>query len=122
MDVVFLDTYALIEILKENPNYYRYFKAQAVYTILNLMEFYYSVLAEYGKEKAQELYNHLKESLVPITDDALQEAMHFRHSNKKLNFSYADSIGYITAKKLNIPFITGDESFRHLENVIFIKK
>ena len=41
---------------------------------------------------------------------------------KHKNLSIPDSIGYITAKRLGIKFLTGDEDFRNFENVEFIKK
>ncbi len=42
--------------------------------------------------------------------------------NKKLNLSYVDVVGYILSKRLGVGFLTGDEGFKHLDNVIFIKK
>ena len=39
----------------------------------------------------------------------------------KQRLSFVDCIGYILAKKNNAKFLTGDERFRHKENVEFVK-
>lgn len=119
---LFLDTYALIEIAKENPHYAHLRSAKGVFTILNLLEFYYNVLIDYGERKAKELYNYLKENLVPVHDEAVFEAMEFRLKNKRLNLSYTDALGYAVARHMGIPFVTGNESFKKLAHVIFIKR
>ena len=43
----------------------------------------------------------------------------FKNKNKQL--SIPDAIGYIIANRLNIKFLTGDEAFRNIENVEFVK-
>ena len=40
----FFDSYAIIEIVKENKNYLKYLDEEATITIFNLAEIYYSVL------------------------------------------------------------------------------
>jgi predicted nucleic acid-binding protein len=40
---------------------------------------------------------------------------------KDRSLSYADCVGYITARKFGIPFLTGDKEFKDMEGVIFIK-
>ena len=117
----FFDTYAIIEILKQNPNYERYSNLSPTFTIFNLAEIYYSVLKDYGVEKAKDIYEDYKTMVVEINDSVLQESMHFRYDNKKKDISYSDSIGYTYAKKNNMKFLTGDKEFEDLENVEFVK-
>ena len=50
--VIFLDTYAMVEILEGNQKYKSYEPMEFVTTRFNLFEFYYVVLSKYGKEKA----------------------------------------------------------------------
>ena len=48
--------------------------------------------------------------------------MKFRLKNKKMDLSYADCIGYIYACENNLKFLTGDEKFKDMDNVEFVKK
>jgi predicted nucleic acid-binding protein len=119
---VFLDTYALIELFAGNPKFARFKDDAFTITVFNLVEFYYCSLVEKGERQAQDWYEHLSQNLTPLLDDAIFEAMEFRIRHRKLNLSYADAIGYIAARRLGLQFVTGDESFKSLPNVIFIKK
>ena len=47
--------------------------------------------------------------------------MNFKLKNKKINFSYIDCLGYSISNRLGIIFLTGDEGFRNLPNVEFVK-
>ncbi len=49
----FADTYALIEIIKGNPNYERYSKEELSTNLLNLYELYYALLKDYSEEIAK---------------------------------------------------------------------
>ena len=121
MNKYFLDTYALIEIIKGNPNYAKYSDKIAVMTRYNLIEFYYSCISEYSSEVARLLYLKFKECIISIEDDVIFEAMAMKKKLKKTNLSYVDCIGYICAKKMNILFLTGDKEFKNLPGVEFVK-
>ena len=41
--------------------------------------------------------------------------------NKGLNISYVDAVGYQVARERKIKFLTGDEAFRDLPDVEFVK-
>jgi len=69
--------YAIIEILKQNPNYSPYSNELATLTIFNLAEFYYSALVDYGEEKADEIYLQYKQAVVDINDETLKNAIKF---------------------------------------------
>ena len=92
-------------------------------TILNLMEFYYKVLRDFGKKQADKEYSRLSPHVVDFDDETVKEAMEFRleQRGKGKQFSYADAIGYIVAKKNGVKFLTGDEEFKTLLNVKFVK-
>ncbi len=118
----FFDSYAIIEILKENPNYKRFADEPITLTIFNLVEIYYSVLRDYPEEKAEKIYEIYKKAVVEVDDEIFKEAMKFRkkvYKNKKI--SYADAIGYAYALKHKMKFLTGDKEFKELENVEFVK-
>jgi predicted nucleic acid-binding protein len=117
----FFDSYAIIEIVKENKNYLKYLDEEATITIFNLAEIYYSVLNEHPLEKADAVFESYKNATVEIDEDILKEAVKFRKQNKKKNLSYADCIGYIYALRNNMKFLTGDKEFEGMRNVEFAK-
>lgn len=90
-------------------------------TQLNLMELYYQLLALYDKQQAVEFFRRYEEFIVPISNSIIIEAMDFRKLHFKKNLSYVDCIGYIIARKIGIPFLTGDRQFEAMTNVKFIK-
>ena len=118
----FFDTYALIEVIKGSPNYKDFSEyTSMVTTKLQLMELYYSVLCESGKEKADLYYALFSSSSIPLQDGTIKNAMLFRSQHKKKKLSYVDCLGYTLACERNIPFLTGDKEFEHLPNVCFMK-
>ncbi len=121
--VYFLDTYAIIEFLKANKNYVKYFKQKNITTRLHLMELYYRSLREFGKNSADKFYAMFLVFVIDIDDETIKEAMKFRlemHKKGK-NLSYTDAIGYIVARKNKAKFLTGDNEFKGLTNVKFVK-
>ncbi len=120
----FFDSYALIEINKGNPDYLKYKDSRVVITLLNLMEFYYALLKFTNKDVANKKFQKYLSNCIKLKPDIIMESAEFRHEfnkNSKFKISYIDAIGYITAKKLNIKFLTGDEAFRELPDVEFAK-
>lgn len=116
----FFDSYAVIELLKENPAYERFEEEEVIITVFNLAEIYWHVLLA-DEKNAEMIYEKFKKGVVSFDDEVLKEAIKFRKANKKKNLSYADCVGYIYAKKHNMKFLTGDKEFQHLENVEFMK-
>ena len=116
----FFDTYALVEIIKNNPGYVKYFDEIITTTRYNLIELYYSLLKDLGEEKAKDGYFKFRDYVVEANDDTIFEAMRIKLKNKGL--SYVDCIGYSYALKHNILFLTGDKEFEKMKNVEFIKK
>ncbi len=118
----FFDSYAIIEILKENPKYSIYTSEIAVLTIFNLAEIYWSALLDYEEDKANIIFDTYKKAVIEIDDDTLKEAIKFRKEHKKQDLSYADCVGYVYAKRNNLKFLTGDNKFENLPFVEFVKK
>ena len=121
--IYFFDTYALIEIIKGNPNYKDYAKEEFITTRFNLMELYYSLLRLFGEKTAEHYFNLFLQSCVPVNDDAMKVAMKFRlEQRKKRNLiSYVDCIGYFVALENNVRLLTGEKHFLGLRNVEFVK-
>ena len=122
MTVFFYDSYAIIEFINNNKNFFPYFENNTgIITIFNLVEIYYSILNESGKEKADTALDILFPITIEPSKETIKEAMVFRLQNKRKKLSYADCIGYTVASERSIAFLTGDTQFKGLHNVIFIK-
>ncbi len=117
----FFDTYAFYEIIEGNENYKPYINAAIFTTRMNLMELHYGLLRKYGKEAADHKYDELKQFAVEVSDDIIKAANMFRKLHRKRKLSYVDCIGYILAKSLGVPFLTGDQQFKELANVEYVK-
>jgi uncharacterized protein len=118
-DTLFFDTYAFFEIIRGNPNYKKYENFAALTSIFNLAELNYNLKKEKNKEIADFITEKYSSLLVEVTKIDIIEAMDFKIKNKKL--SIPDSIGYILAKKHKVKFLTGDEQFKGMDNVEFVK-
>ncbi|MBI2232813.1 MAG: PIN domain-containing protein [Candidatus Aenigmarchaeota archaeon] len=117
----FFDTYALIEISRNSPNFTHLIDEVIVTTKFNLAELIFVSLAEFGEEKAKLTFEKFKDSEEAVSDEILFKAMLFRLKHKKKGFSYADCIGYVFAMENNMRFLTGDDAFKGMENVEFVK-
>ena len=104
----FFDTYALIELAKNNPNYVGYASSVVITTIFNLAELYYVLVRDFNEEKAKTIYYKFKECSNEVDDDDIFEAMKLKLKNKKL--SYTDCIGYAYALRHNMNFLTGEQN------------
>ena len=117
----FFDTYAFIEIVKGSKEYEDYLDSTIITTKLNLLELHYILLKERGLAVADAAYDFFCEHTVDVSDNAIRESSKFRYKNKDKNFSYIDCIGYIIARMRGILFLTGDNAFKGMEGVEFVK-
>jgi hypothetical protein len=121
----FLDTYAMMEYVAGNRAYLKYFSSNSRLrtSILNLMELYFHVLRDAGESVADSTYAQFKQYVVPLSDEDVKNGMKFRlrSMSKRLDVSYTDSVGYAASERLGTNFLTGDEVFKRLSNVEFVK-
>lgn len=117
----YLDTYALIEITKGNPNFAKYFSQDFTITNITLVEFYAVLLREENEKTADYWFKKLEPYSVNIKTDVLVEAVKFKYKHRKQKISFFDAVGYIYSLKNNCLFVTGDKEFKHLNQVEFIK-
>lgn len=117
--VYFFDTYAFFEIIRGNPAYKKYQNAVPITTILNIAELNYGLKKELGKATADNYAIKYSPFVANINTSDVISATDLKLKNKKM--SLADVIGYALANKLNVKFLTGDEQFRNMENVEFVK-
>lgn len=118
----FFDTYAIIELIKGNPNY-EFVKEKIIVTsAMNMAEVYYALLLENKEDFADSIIKKLNIQIIDINQEIAIKSAKFRYKHKKLFLSYIDCIGYILAQENNFIFLTGDEGFRNMDNVKLIKK
>ena|SRR3989344_4963944 len=121
MPQIFFDTYAVIELIKGNPNYEKYLDYIPVINDFVLAELYYAILKDYGESKASNYLEIYSKVSIRISKEEIKSAMNFRRANSKKKMSLVDCIGYMHAKSMKIKFLTGDKEFQHLDNVEFVK-
>ena len=119
--VIFIDTFAMVEILEGNENYLPYQSADFVTTRFNLFEIYYVVLQKYGKEKAEIVFKNYRSVAKEVDDEVLKSAAEFKLEHKKKRLSFTDCIGYKYAETIGAKFLTGDYPFKGFQNVEFVQ-
>lgn len=118
----FFDTYALIELGKNNPGYRSYKEGvKIVLTELNLLELTYFLLREGKRNEIDEIFEKLSRFSVPYDKDILVSAAEMKFKYKTEKLSFVDCIGYELARRHGCKFLTGDEKFRNKKNVEFVK-
>jgi predicted nucleic acid-binding protein len=120
----FLDTYAMLEYLAGNEGYRRRMVgAELVTSLVNLAELYYIVLREHSGKEADDAYSVFRNYQAEITDDDVKHGMTLRlaaHARKS-GLSYADALGYAASQRLGLRYLTGDDAFRSMSGVEFVK-
>jgi len=121
----FADTYALVEILRGSPAYRPYADEELVTTEFNLLELAYALTRDYGRVKALEVLALVRAfiEIVETRDEDYVEAAELRARLRRegRRLSLIDALGYAVARRLGIPFLTGDREFRGLDGVVFVK-
>ncbi len=117
----FFDSYAFFEILKGNNNYRKYENVGIVTTKLNMFELYLGVLREVNEVEAEKVLDKYSPFVVDFNQDVIKNAAKLKILLNKRDVSMTDCIGYCLAKQLGIRFLTGDDAFRDLDNVEFVK-
>jgi predicted nucleic acid-binding protein len=141
----FYDSYAVLAYVSGEKAYARYFDGGSssdrqkqqpssgssssgsvggVLTKLNLMEVYFKAAKLHGHEAANQIIERFSKYLIDFDIDDIAGSMKLREElmkKKRMGISYVDALGYYLAKKMRIPFLTGDSYFQGLEGVKFVK-
>lgn len=112
----FFDSYAIFEIFNKNPAYEKYANEEITTSVLNIAEIHYGFLKQGEPEKSALIVARLAE----FSPALVKQAMEFRFRHKRQKLSMVDCIGYMIAKEMRIPFLTGDKEFKGLPNVEFV--
>ena len=120
----FFDTYALVEFYNGSANYEKFLGRKFFTTKLNLLEFYYQLLSRGLREDAESAFLTFSPNCIFVTDDVLKKAAEFRlafNSKKRSRTSFIDAIGYVIARENGLKFVTGDDAFKNVGGVEFVK-
>lgn len=120
-DVYFFDTYAIIEILKGNNKYESYKECKAIISSFNLVEIHLHITRIFGEEVADMILEEYSKCVINFELDDVKEATRLKIKYAKRKLSIPDSIGYVISNRLSIKFLTGDEKFKDLDNVEFVR-
>ncbi|MBI2144857.1 PIN domain-containing protein [Candidatus Woesearchaeota archaeon] len=120
MPKYFFDSTILVDYLKGNQKAANVINENEwTITLLNVLEVAHIVSRDFGEEAGKSVTKHLFDLLAIPTRNDIDEAIVFRLQNRKLDFSYADALGYTYAKRRNMAFLTADRAFKGLPNVEF---
>jgi len=117
-----LDTYALFEIMEENPKYSKIIDEEFVIPDSTLAEFYNLLHRRVDEKTAQLWLEKFKPYARPITLDIWIKAVRHRALNHSKNLSMFDCLGYLFSLENGYLFVTGDKEFAGAKGVEYIKK
>lgn len=121
---LFADTYALFAALDGSPRYRKPFiENQIVTTALNVTELAYGLMRRGVWDVAPHVLPPFRDMIVEPDRDVIEDAARFKHDRVAAGspVSYIDAWGYATARSLGIPFLTGDDDFKGVPGVKFVK-
>ena len=124
MAIYFADSYALIEMLKGNSGYLPFSGEQLLTTEFNVCEVAFAVCRDYPRTaNATIAFLRSVVTVVETDDEDYCSGAFFRRetTGNGLKLSMIDCIGYSVAKRLRVPFLTGDREFKDLEDVKFVR-
>lgn len=118
----FADTYALMAHFDGRASYRGLLDEHFATTAVNLAEFAHTLLLR-GRTDVAELVGRLEHNLVEPSSKVAVAAAEFRRSANRAGgrISTVDAWGYATAQSLGMSFLTGDEEFRGIPGVTFVK-
>ena len=80
-------------------------------------------MRDHGEKATESVYSTCRHHQAEITDEDVRSgmALKLRMKSKRVGLSYADALGYAIAERLRMKYLTGDDAFRSLPNVEFVK-
>jgi hypothetical protein len=89
---------------------------------MSLYEPHHMMLQAGQADAAERVFQLLIPAGVQPASGTLKAAAKFRIAHSKRKLSSIDCLGYALAQELKLPFLAGDEGFRGLPNVAFMKE
>jgi predicted nucleic acid-binding protein len=118
----FFDSHAIMGVLKGEPRYRPVVKTTGYTHQMNLLESAVQ-LTRGGDMRPLQTIRRLGLGLVDAVDEDLLNAAALKTdpAHRKRNLSYVDALGFCVARRLGLPFLTGDAGFEGLEGVEFVR-
>jgi len=117
----FFDSYAIIEILLGNQAFEKYGAETLTTTEVCLAETYYALL-RIGRPDARSVLSNLRADIIEPSRNDWFAAVEYRLSRKTERISLVDALGYTISRKNGLKFLTGDEKFKDIPGVEYLKK
>ncbi|MEM3085653.1 MAG: type II toxin-antitoxin system VapC family toxin [Halobacteria archaeon] len=107
----FLDTFALVELLKGHPDTARFRRGDEVTSLLNLCELFYYGLSHRAEGPCREVCRRMAERTLELENDLIEPAMRLRQRLREAgrDLSYIDAIGYSLARHHGYIFVSSEE-------------
>ncbi|MFH1648960.1 MAG: PIN domain-containing protein [Candidatus Woesearchaeota archaeon] len=118
-DAYFLDTHAIIQILIGAPTHKKFISSTVFTAVFNLAEASYILRKHLGDMNADKKLEAFWSRVVHEEPRDAKSAADLKLQNK--TFSYIDGLGYAVARRLGVPFVTGDTAFKELPGVLLIR-
>lgn len=121
---VFADTYALFAAVDGARAYKPHLvEGEVATTALNVVEFAYGIHRRGLAARLDELLPPLLDLVVEPERSVVADAAIFKAERLAAGArcTFVDAWGYATARSLKLPFLTGDEDFRGVPGVKFVK-
>lgn len=124
---LFADTYALWAFYNGSRPYRALFEGREMATTsINLVEFAAALLRAKAAREAElpVLLAPLRPMVHEPRPSVVEAAASFKAgmAAARRSCSHVDAWGYATARSLGVPFLTGDEAFRRVPHVEFVKE
>ena len=121
MNKYFADTYAYIEVLKDNPSYHRFKKSVFLTSQYTVAELAYFFIRQDQEPTAIQVASRISDDVINASLPTLLRAMKLKFLYRQKKLSYTDCIGYALARDLGVKFLTGDKQFKDLPDVEFVR-
>ncbi len=121
----FADTYGLLAHVDGSPEYIRLLSGgDYVTTALNACEYAHKILARGQADALALAMPPVMAKVVEPGQEVPLAAAQFKMDRLRAGAgcSYVDAWGYATARSLGLPFLTGDDDFRGVPGVKFVKE
>lgn len=121
---LFADSYAFFARAEGNPRYIRVFASHATVTsALNVLEVYAVMLRRLEPSVALRHARACAAYLTPVPDDVAFDAAKFKRRmvSEGRSCSTVDAWGYAASRRLGCRFLTGDQQFKGLPGVAFLR-
>ncbi len=109
-------------IANGDPAFAKYITEDFVIPDTTLAEFHWVLLRDFSEQLAKEWSEKLAPYSKPADRELLLAATRFRFRYRKKNLSFFDAVGYVFSQRRRCAFVTGDEAFRELPGVEFLKE